>query len=68
MFRLRFQAQREDHIAAGEPIELEVFEEVYLKPYIVSAQQYKEECKLTFDHTAPAPSSTMGGGSAVQGL
>ncbi|CAL8468369.1 g7909 [Coccomyxa elongata] len=52
----------------GEPIELEEFEEVYLKPYIVSAQQYREECKLTFDHTAPAPSSAVGGGSAVQGL
>ncbi|KAK9915420.1 hypothetical protein WJX75_008934 [Coccomyxa subellipsoidea] len=52
----------------GEPIELEQFEAVYLKPYILSSQQYKEECEVKFDHTAPAPSSAVGGGSAVQGL
>ena len=55
-------------VAAGEPIELEQFEAVYLKPYILSSQQYKEECEVKFDHTAPAPSSAVGSGSAVQGL
>lgn len=55
-------------IIPGEAIALEEFEEVYLRPYILSTQQYKKECKLEFDHTAPAPTSAVGGGSAVQGL
>lgn len=47
---------------------LEEFEDAYLKPYILDASQYQEECKATFDHSQPAPGGTSLGGSAVQGL
>ena len=57
---------------AGEPIPLEEFEEVYLRPYLINDdQQFLQECKLEFDHTAPAPDvpvATGGSPSAVQGL
>lgn len=56
------------HGTAGEPVPLDDFEDVYLKPYILSTHQYEKECKLETDHSVPAPGSAVGGGSAVQGL
>jgi hypothetical protein len=53
---------------AGEPVLLEEFKEVYLKPYIMTNGQYREECKVSFDHSTPAPGGESMGGSAVQGL
>ena len=54
--------------AAGELVLLEEFRDLYLKPYILSNAQFKEECKVSFDHTSPAPGGESVGGSAVQGL
>ena len=53
---------------AGEPVLLQEFKDTYLKPYILDATQYKEECKMSFDHSQPAPGGESMGGSAVQGL
>ena len=53
---------------AGEPVLLEEFKDTYLKPYILDASQYKEECRISFDHSQPAPGGESMGGSAVQGL
>ena len=47
---------------------LEEFRNLYLKPYILSNAQFREECKVSFDHTSPAPGGESVGGSAVQGL
>ena len=58
-------------VCAGEPIPLEEFEEVYLRPYLLSDEQFQSECKIAFDHTAPAPDAALaigGSPSAVQGL
>jgi hypothetical protein len=54
-------------IFAGELIRLEEFQEVYMKPYVLSKQEYHKQCKVDFDHSSPAPGTAVGG-SAVQGL
>lgn len=46
------------------------FRDTFLKPYIVTQAAYEEECRVAYEHAAPAPAAVLEkvGGDAFQGL
>ncbi len=56
--------------ASGESMTLSHFRDTFLKPYIMSQAAWEEECKVAYEHGAPAPAAVPEkvGGDAFQGL
>lgn len=52
---------------AGSPVSLADFKERFWKPYLLSRNEYQEQCKLEMRHGEPAQVAAVGGDS-VQGI
>lgn len=52
---------------AGSPLSLAQFKKQFWEPYLLSKEDYQEQCKLEIRHEAPADVAAVGG-DAIQGI